>query len=218
MSDTSAPRAADTTPGPGQKPPKRSSATLFLVLLVCAAPLILAAAAYFLDWRPAGSTNYGALVEPQRPVPEAELLVATDLEGAPFDLRSLHGKWILISADTGACDDECAKKLFIMRQTHASTGKEIGRIERVWFITDKEPVPTIVIRAYEGLHMARVDPAQLASFLALPAGTTVTPEALRKHIWLVDPRGNQMMRFPENPDPLELRDDIGKLLKASRIG
>lgn len=217
MSDTSAPRAADPR-APGSTPPKRSSATLFLVLLVCAAPLLLAAAAYFLDWRPAGSTNYGQLVQPQRPVPDADLLAATRLDGEPFDLRSLYGKWILITADTGACDDECAKKLFIMRQTHASTGKEIGRIERVWLITDKEPVPTIVIRAYEGMHIARVDPVQLGKFLALPDGTTPTPGTLRKHIWLVDPRGNQMMRFPENPDPLELRDDIGKLLKASRIG
>jgi hypothetical protein len=192
--------------------------TLYAILFVCAAPLVIAACAYFFDWRPAGSTNYGQIVQPQRPVPEAELLKLTDLDGSPFDLRSLYGKWVLVSADTGACEDECAKKLFIMRQTHASTGKEIGRIERVWFITDKEPVPTLVIRAYEGMRMVRVDPEQLARFLALPEGETASPEALRKHIWLIDPRNNQMMRFPENPDPLELRNDIGELLKASRIG
>lgn len=45
-----------------------------------------------------------------------------------------------------------------------------------------------------------------------------TPAALSQHIWLIDPRNNLMLRFPENPDPLRLRDDIGKLLHASRIG
>lgn len=185
---------------------------------MCAAPLVAAAFAYFLDWRPNVSSNYGQLVEPQRPVPEAAELKLTDLEGAPFDLRSLNGKWIMVTADTGACGDECAKKLFIMRQTHASTGKEIHRIERVWLITDNEPVPTIVIRAYEGLHMLRADPAQVAKFLALPDDAAAGPEALKQHIWLIDPRNNQMLRFPENPDPALLRKDIGKLLHASRIG
>jgi len=125
---------------------------------------------------------------------------------------------VLISSNSGACDEACAKNLFIIRQTHASTGKEIGRIERVWLINDKEPVPTIVIRAYEGMRFVRGDARQIADFLALPEGVANTPEALRKHIWLVDPRGNLMMRFPENPDPAELRNDIGELLKASRIG
>lgn len=217
MSNTSVPRAADPR-GPAGTPPKRSTLTLYAILLVCAAPVIAAAFAYFLEWRPAASTNYGQIIQPQRPVPEADQLQLTDLDGSAFDLRSLYGKWVLLSADTGACSDDCAKKLFIMRQTHASTGKEIGRIERVWFITDKEPVPTVVIRAYEGMRMVRVDPQQLARFLALPEGEAASLDALRKHIWLIDPRSNQMMRFPENPDPLELRNDIGELLKASRIG
>jgi len=217
LSDTSVSRAADSR-GLTSPSKKRSNFTLFMVLLVCAAPVLFAAAAYFLNWRPAGATNYGQLITPQRPVPDAAVMPLTNLDGTPFDLRSLYGKWVLISSNSGACDEACAKNLFIIRQTHASTGKEIGRIERVWLINDKEPVPTIVIRAYEGMRFVRGDARQIADFLALPEGAAATPEALRKHIWLVDPRGNLMMRFPENPDPAELRNDIGELLKASRIG
>src|SRR5690606_13816696 len=101
-------------------------------------PVVAAALAYFFEWRP-GATNYGDLVEPQRPVPEAVELQLTDLDGTPFDLRSLKGKWVMLAADSGDCGDECAKKLFIMRQTHASTGKNVTRLERVWLILDDEP-------------------------------------------------------------------------------
>ena len=38
------------------------------------------------------------------------------------------------------------------------------------------------------------------------------------HIWMIDPRGHLMMRFPKNPDPSKVKRDIGKLLKASAIG
>lgn len=214
MSDTSARNAAE---GARAQPRKRSTWTLYAILLVCAAPVIAAALVYFLDLVPKAVTNYGEIVEPQRPVPDPAELQLTTLEGQPFDLRSLYGKWVLVSADGGDCGDDCAKKLFIMRQTHASTGKSVTRIERVWLISDTEPVPTIVIRAYEGMHFLRAKPEQLARFLALPAGQA-GGDALKKHIWLIDPRANQMMRFPENPDPLELRKDIGKLLHASRIG
>ncbi|GAA4324863.1 membrane protein [Pigmentiphaga soli] len=211
MSDASA------RPAHSAAPRKRSLLSLYAVMLICAAPVVAAALVYFLDWRPAAATNYGDLVQPQRPVPPPAELQLTTLEGDPFDLRSLAGRWLLVSVDSGACGDECAKKLFIMRQTHASTGKEIHRIERVWLIADDEPVPTIVIRAYEGMHFLRARRDQLERFLALPPGEDGL-DGLARHIWLIDPRNNQMMRFPENPDPLQLRKDIGKLLQASRIG
>ena len=37
-------------------------------------------------------------------------------------------------------------------------------------------------------------------------------------IYLVDPRGNLMMSYPLESDPKDLHKDIGRLLRASRIG
>ncbi len=39
-----------------------------------------------------------------------------------------------------------------------------------------------------------------------------------EHIYLVDPLGNLMMRFPRDPDPSRMVKDLQRLLKASRIG
>src|SRR5690606_33241478 len=98
----------------------------------------------------------------------------------------------------------------IMRQTHASTGKNVVRVERVWFVTDDAPVPEIVQEAYLGTHMLRVSPEQLRAFLG--------HDQPANHIWVIDPLGNLMMRFPEEADPSKLRKDLGKLLFASQIG
>jgi hypothetical protein len=36
--------------------------------------------------------------------------------------------------------------------------------------------------------------------------------------YLVDPLGNLVLRYPEDPDVKGMAKDIGRLLKASRIG
>jgi len=184
---------------------------LYAVLFITIAPIIAAVVLYLNpQWLDAEATNYGTILDPQRPVPEPAVLTLTDLEGKPVDLRDERGQWLLLSADEAACPDECARKLFIMRQTHASTGKNVTRIERVWFILDDAPVPDKVLEAYKGTHMLRANAEQLQQFLG--------PVDLKQHIWIIDPLNNLMMRFPEDPDPIRLRKDLGRLLFASQIG
>ena len=50
--------------------------------------------------------------------------------------------------------------------------------------------------------------------MALP----LAPVNDRAHIYLVDPRGNVMMRFPANAEPRRMLKDLERLLKASQIG
>ena len=38
------------------------------------------------------------------------------------------------------------------------------------------------------------------------------------HIYLVDPLGNVMMRFPRDADPSRMIKDLQRLLKYSRLG
>lgn len=191
---------------------RKSLAPLWAVFLVSLAPVVAAVLLYFNpQWMPTERTNYGTLLDPQVSVPPPDQLQLVTLAGEPFDLQAERGQWLLVMADGGACDEACARKLFIMRQTHASTGKNVVRIERVWFITDQAPVSDTVREAYEGTHMVRVqDTAQLRAFLG--------EAALDKHIWVIDPLNNLMMEFPEDPDPFRLRKDLGRLLFASQVG
>jgi hypothetical protein len=167
--------------------------TLLLVALACAAPVVLATLAYYLDWAPGGTGNYGELIPP-RP-----------LSGAP--LEKLKGKWVLVSFDAAACDAYCEKKLYFMRQTRRAQGKEQLRIERAWLLTDAGQPRAELLQAIEGTHVA-------------PGGALAKafPGAPADHIYLVDPLGNLMLRFPRDPDPKKIIKDLNRLLKYSRIG
>jgi cytochrome oxidase Cu insertion factor (SCO1/SenC/PrrC family) len=161
-------------------PARRSLKPLIAIFLVTLAPIVAAFVVYANpQWWPSDRSNYGALVQPQRPMPAANGLALTRLDGTPFDLNALKGKWLLLAADGGACPDACARKLFITRNAHASQGKDVDRLLRVWFITDDAPVPEKVIQAYQGTIMVRAKPAQLAAFLL---GTQRTKEQAADHV------------------------------------
>jgi hypothetical protein len=183
---------------------------LFVLLFVCAAPIIASYVTYYII-KPSGRTNYGAFIDQRsHPMPK---LASTTLDGRPETLENYAGKWIMVKVGGGACDEACAKQLFAMRQLRTMQGKNMDRVERVWLITDKEPIDTMLIRQYDDTHMLRVAPEQLAKWLPVEAGTR-----LEDHIFLVDPRSNLMMRFPKDPDPRKVHKDLSKLLKASAIG
>ena len=211
------------------KPRPRSRTPLVLIVLLSLSPVLAAVLAYFNpQYRPDGSVAYGTLIEPQRPIPTSDALQAMTLDGKPFDVASLKGKWLLVTADGGDCQDACARKLFILRNSHASQGKNVERLARVWFITDDAPVPERVLEAYKGTIILRVKPEQLQAYLLKDAATTGAPAtttpaqtaatALAEPMWIIDPNANLILQYPANAEPEKVRKDISKLVYHSRIG
>lgn len=197
---------------------------LLLVFLTCFIPVVLAVFAYTTRIFE-GRNNYGALIDPQRDVPGK--INATLLGGEPFDIDALRGKWILFQVASGACAEACQQMMFYQRQIRTSTGKEQGRIERVVFLIDDEPVETLLLRQFDGVHFVRVKPTEIMGWLPLPGADAQAGSAppgaealqmIQGHIFVADPLGHVMMRFPSNPDWAKVRKDISKLLWASKIG
>jgi hypothetical protein len=183
---------------------------LFAVLMVCAAPLILSYLTYYVI-KPTGRTNYGTLIDPRtRPIPA---MASTTLDGRPQKLEQYAGKWIMLKVGGGECGESCQKQLFAMRQWRLMQGKNMDRVERVWLVTDNAPLDTMTIRQYDGMHLLRAPRETVMQWL--PAESSTQPS---DHIYLIDPLGNLMMRFPADPDPRKVYKDIAKLLKASAIG
>lgn len=187
---------------------------LYAVIAVCIAPVAASYFAYYV-MPPSGRTNYGTLVTPPRPVPAT--LQLTRLDGQPFSFGSLGGKWTLVAAADAGCGDRCAAALLQMRQQRLMTGKERERVERVWLVTDGAPLSTQVLREYEGTHVVRAPAAAVREWLALGPGES--PDGV---VWLVDPMGNLMLRWPQDPEPQKVKKDLARLLTASshwvRIG
>ncbi len=187
-------------------PRKRSLASLWLIIALTVAPV---AASYlvFYFWPPSGSTNYGELLDPL-PLPQARLMLA---DGTPFDLARLRGKWVLVTVDSGRCDAYCDKKLLYMRQLRLTQGKDRDRIERVWLISDDAAPDARALAPYPGTWPIRAAGSELLN--RFPA-----QRAASDHIYVIDPLGNLMMRYPRDPDPQRMIKDLTRLLKVSRLG
>ncbi len=170
----------------------RPGLKLGLIIATCAAPFVLAWLAHEYGWMVSGPTsNYGELLEP-RPIGGA--------------LTPLRGKWVLVTADAAACSAACERKLYIVRQVRKAQGKDMERVDRLWLLTDRGKPRAELVAALDGGHIAAADVRLLDEFPNIA------------DIYLVDPLGNLMMRFPAEPDPEKMIKDLQRLLKYSGFG
>ena len=193
---------------------------LLLVLAVCAAPLIASYFTYYVIKPKGGVTNYGALIDPrQYPIPA---MASTTLDGKPARLEDYKGKWIMLKVGPSDCQQDCQDQLFAMRQLRTMQGKAMDRVERVWLITDNAPLETMLLRVNDGTRMLRAPAGVVEKWLPLENGSQ--PDRASDHVYLIDPLGNLMMRFPKGAVSSDVekvkrvQKDIAKLLKASAIG
>jgi hypothetical protein len=141
-------------------------------------------------FRPAPSANYGEL-----------LLPPAQLPAQAFDAQ--RGRWILIASDSGDCADACQRKLHAMRQVRLALGRNASRVARVLVVDDARPANP---------HLAEDTGVQVTRGIAVPPGDD------RSHIYLADPHGNVILRWPAEPDLRRMYQDIDRLLRASQIG
>jgi cytochrome oxidase Cu insertion factor (SCO1/SenC/PrrC family) len=187
--------------------PRASRWPLVWVAVASIAPFLLAYLTFYF-WAPEGRMNYGELIDPARPLPDIPLTLAG---GEPFRFNTLRGKWVLLVVAPGACDEPCKRGLYHLRQLRRAQGKNMERIERVWLITDDARIDPALSQAFEGTHFVRGAGSDLAlapAFTDAPAGT----------LYVVDPLGNPILRYPPDADPSRILRDIGRLLKVSQVG
>jgi hypothetical protein len=182
---------------------------MLMVMLVCAAPVIASYFTYYVV-RPEGRRSHGELIEPQRPMPA---WTATDLAGKPVSLPTLQGQWLLVSVAGGGCDTACEKHLYLQRQLRESLGKDKERLDWVWLVADDAPVRAELKPALQQATVLRVPAAQIAQWLTPAQGAQ-----LRDHLYVIDPMGHWMMRFPPGQDTdsaAKVRRDLERLMRGS---
>ena len=156
--------------------------------------------------RPEPTANYGELLLPPATITAQAF---SDAVGARFTFTQLEGKWILVVSDSGECTAACAAKLATLRQVRLALGREALRVERVFVVDDGRRPEAEALKEFAGTLVA-----VNASGAPLPPGVGND----RTHIYLVDPRGNVMMRWPAGADLARMLGDLKRLLKASQIG
>lgn len=168
-----------------------------MVWLVALLPLLFAwGLALIGDRLPLDTKNNGELMPAGMRVPQQ---LSSELEG----------KWGLVML-SHRCDNGCAEQLYRLQQLHTAMGSDLKRIQPLWLSAD--PVAN---------RPDNIDFKQIK--------TSITPALIdwfnQRHLvwqdhsfWLIDPKGNLVMRFAPDLNGKKILSDIDWLLKASHIG
>jgi cytochrome oxidase Cu insertion factor (SCO1/SenC/PrrC family) len=184
---------------------------MFALLAVCASPVIASYFTYYVI-RPSNTKSFGELIQPQRPMPT---VAAQKLDGTPTNLQSLRGQWLLVSVASAGCDKACEDQIYLQRQLRETLGREKTRLDWVLLVSEEAALAPELKQ--------RLRSADLLGFQALQLKKSDIQSWLgesTQRIFLVDPQGDFMMRFPENmttEQAAKAKSDINRLLRASKF-
>lgn len=185
---------------------RKNRIKFLLISLLLLSPVIASYILHVLEIRPEGTVNYGELLE-VKPLKGQALNIENN---TIYRARNMHGKWSLITIDSGQCDEYCQKKLYQMRQVRLVQNTEKDRLGRVWLIDDDHLPKEEIKYEYDGTVLLS---AKGSDFLKEFPAT----QSQHDHIYVVDPMGNLMMRFPKDADPSKISKDMKHLLKLSHF-
>lgn len=175
-------------------------AKLFLIVSGFLLP-IAASVATYVFFRPDASANYGELLSPPDAISQAAFVRSG---GTAFRFNEVRGRWVVVVSQSRPCDESCTAKLYATRQVRLALGRDASRVARVFVAQSSQALPPA---PHEDLVVLQPSAPE-------PGGPLNDPA----HIYLVDPRGNVMMRWPREPDMRRMLKDLKTLLRASQIG
>jgi len=177
--------------------------TLIVLIAICVLPVAASYFAFYV-WQPEGRMNYGTLVSPTL-LPDSPVV---DLAGKPVSRDALIGKWTYLVVAPAACNDACRNALYLTRQVRTAQAQEMDRVHRIWLVTDSRTPDARLLDQHEGMDVVMANSVWRDRFVA---------EGLPR-VWLVDPKGYVMMRYPDELEPKRMIKDLGRLLKYSQQG
>jgi len=182
-----------------------SRAKLLLLVGCFGLPIAASYLAYYF-WHAEPTGNYGELLLPPAHVTTQPF---DRPQGGSWSFKELHERWVIVMSDTGTCPTACVEKLTTLRQVRLALGRNASRVALVYVVDDLARPDAQVLEAFQGTLLALT-----------PTGMQLPPGAAndRAHIYLVDPNGNVMMRWPAVADRKRMLKDLERLLRASQIG
>lgn len=190
---------------------------LISIFAIFAVPLLLASIYLHLVRANGGSlgiTSRGQLIAPAVPLSEFSLVSG---EGE-FNLDSVRGLWTMLYIPEGECLDACERNLYHMRQVRLALNHRMDRVQRAVLMASDEQISQTLLAEHPGLVAATGSAEAQAKLSSQINEAQQEMEPLQDAIYLIDPFGNLMLRFPPDLKPNSMLKDIKHLLKVSRIG
>lgn len=157
--------------------------------------------------------NKGELVHPARPLQGFAL---SDAEGNQVTENDLLGLWTMVEFAASPCVEDCMKNIYKMRQIRLALGKDAHRVQRV-VITEKPDHMAKLMADNPGTRLLLTTDSSAPFLKQFPGYSEGDISSIGERIYIVDPLGNLMMRYPPKVDASDVLKDLRQLLKATWI-
>lgn len=181
-------------------PQTRKRIGLILIMLLFAAPLITAFVLNAVGWRPAGTRNYGELIQPPVDLSGARFVLAG---GKPLQWKDEDWSWTIFALTGPGCAQKCLERIDELRRARLTLNQNSFRV-RVIVLDDSLPAEKLA--ALSPVTTAQDADAKLTSLRPSAADDVAVAFA--------DPHGFLVLRYPIGYDANKLRKDLARLVKG----
>lgn len=179
---------------------RRGRLQLILILAIVIGPMILATAMYqWRFWVPETRSYHGELIGTGQSRADLGVVGADE------------ARWQLLVTVPTVCDEACKELIFLARQVHIGLNRDVARAAHG--VATAQPLTD----DYDA-QLQREYP-QLARYqLELDAYNKAAGKVEGAQLWIVDPRGNLVLRYDATSKGKAILNDLRHLLKISQIG
>ncbi|MDX1299446.1 MAG: hypothetical protein R3260_14590 [Pseudomonas sp.] len=179
---------------------RRGRLQLILILSIVIGPMMLATAMYqWRFWVPETRSYHGELIGTGQNRADLGVIGADEQ------------RWQLLVTVPAACNDACKELIFLARQVHIGLNRDVARAAHG--LASAQPLSD----DYDA-QLRREYPQLTRYSLQLDAYGKTAGAASGAQLWIVDPRGNLVLRYDATSKGKAILNDLRHLLKISQIG
>lgn len=161
-------------------------------------------------WTPFGTTNHGELLRPPAQIAVTGL---RSVSGQPVGDGLLRERWTLLLLTGAECGAACRRLLSDTRRVRWGLGKDMDRVQRLVVVREAAALSGIANLPGEqsDLELAVAE----ADWPGVALGLSGADSGA---LFVVDPRGYVVLRYPFDADLRGLLKDLERVLKISKVG
>jgi hypothetical protein len=177
-----------------------------MVAIICIAPVVVAwlLVTGVLGWRPGASVAHGTVLATPLRLPA----VTARGDGGSLHLPDGLGRFTFVYLTTQPCTERCDAVLERLRRVELGTGKQVVNLQRLLLVSGRYAPRSRSLSAPPAGYAATVD---AGAWPGLAAALGTEPAA----VFIADPAGRLIVRYPPQFDLKGLIDDSKRLLGAA---
>lgn len=178
----------------------RPQQKLLLIAFLFLTPFLAAVVMRFGGWQPTSTRNFGELLAPPLSM---QAVAAKRSDATPWPWVNTERHWTLLVQLPESCNGACLAAAGVLPNVRQALGRHVGKLHPFTAIgTAADTEATADAGLFPSLRLEGELPLPLAQ-----------APATMPQVWLIDPHGYLVMRYPEGFDPNGLRRDLSRLIK-----